>query len=111
MAAATTGGPATKSWALPRTMTLKWLRTTAPADDRVGRQEARQLAPVVVLALARQGPGLVEAAGVQQALHALAHRELAGGVLARDALGPAHLACELLAAAQLVELGLPGHPD
>ena len=81
----------------------------ALADDRVGRQEARQLARVVVLALARERAGLVEAAGIEQALHALAHGELAGGVLARDALGAAHLARELLAAAQLVELGLPRH--
>ena len=81
----------------------------ALADDRVGRQEARQLARVVVLALAGEAPGLVEAAGIEQALDALAHGELAGGVLARDALGPAHLARELLAAAQLVELGLPRH--
>ena len=81
----------------------------ALADDHVGRQEARQLARVVVLALARQRAGLVEAAVVEQALDALAHGELAGGVLARDALGPAHLARELLAAAQLVELGLPRH--
>jgi hypothetical protein len=83
----------------------------ALADHRVGRQEARQLSRVVVLALARDGAGLVEAAGIEQALHALAHGELAGGVLARDALGPAHPARERLAAAQLVELGLPGHAD
>ena len=62
-----------------------------PTTD-VGRQEAGQLARVVVLALARERAGLVEAAGIEQALDALAHGELAGGVLARDALGAAHLA-------------------
>jgi hypothetical protein len=51
----------------------------------------------------------VEAAGVEHALHALAHGQLAGRVLARDPLGPAHLPRELLAAVQLIELGLPRH--
>jgi hypothetical protein len=103
------------SAAPPRTVkSSAWTTARRPSmrpwpTDRVGRHEARQLARVVVLALARDGAGLVEAAGVEEALDALAHGELAGGVLARDALGPAHPAGELLAASQLVELGLPRH--
>ena len=92
------------AWTTARRPSMRPCPTTALA----GRKPVSS--PVaVVLAHARERARLVEAAGVEQALDALAHGELAGGVLARDALGAAHLPRELLAAAQLVELGLPRH--
>ena len=51
----------------------------------------------------------MEAAGVDEAVDALAHGELALGMLPRDALGAAHLVSEFAAAGQFVDLGLPGH--
>ena len=51
----------------------------------------------------------MEAARVEQPLQALAHGEPAGRVLALHALVAAHLPGQLLAAAQLLELGLPAH--
>ena len=56
------------------------------AHDHVRGRELRQLAVVAVLALARQRAGLVERAGVEQPLDALAHGEPAALVLARHLL-------------------------
>jgi hypothetical protein len=53
----------------------------------------------------------VEAAGVEEAVDALAHREPPGRVLARHTLLAAHAAGERLAAAQLIEFGLPPHGE
>src|SRR5215210_7320426 len=66
-------------------------------DDRVRRHEVRELAVVAVACASGQCAGLVEAAVVEQPLDALADREPAGRVLARDALLAAHPARELLA--------------
>ena len=78
------------------------------ADDHVGRREVDELR-ALVLAAPGDRAGLVEAPVVDQAGHALADRQAAAGVLARDALLAAHAPRELLAPAQLLELGLPGH--
>jgi hypothetical protein len=80
------------------------------ADDRVRRQKVRELTVLVVAAAARERSGLVERAGVEQPLDPLANRQPAGCVLPRDPLLAAHAPGELLAPAQLLELGLPGHP-
>ena len=77
--------------------------------DHVGRGERAELAVLVVGRAARQRAGLVERARVEQPLDPLAHRPAARGVLARHPLLAAHLAGERLAAAQLLELGLPAH--
>src|SRR6185312_4534469 len=68
-----------------------------------------ELAVVPVRAAPRHGAGLAEAAGVEEPVDALAHCEPPGRVLARHALLPAHAAAERLAAAQLIEFGLPPH--
>ena len=81
----------------------------ALADDRVRGQELGQLAVLVVGAAAGERSGLVEAARVEEPLDPLANRQPAGRVLALDPLLAAHPPRELLAPAQLLELGLPGH--
>jgi CO/xanthine dehydrogenase Mo-binding subunit len=53
--------------------------------------------------------GLVEAVGVEQVVDALPDGQPAARVLARDPLFAAHATRQLLAAAQLLELRLPGH--
>ena len=61
----------------------------------------------------RAAPGdradLVEAAGIEQGVDALAHGEPARVVLALDLLGAAHFAGERLAAAQLLDVVFPAH--
>jgi hypothetical protein len=81
----------------------------AGPDDHVRRQEVDQVAVPPIRSAARHRACLVEAAGVEEPVKALADREAPGRVLARDALLAAHAPCELLAAAQLVEFGLPPH--
>jgi hypothetical protein len=80
----------------------------ARADHAVGRQEAGQRA-VLVRGESGQAAVLLEGARIQQQLHALAHGQLAGVALSGDALRAAHPLRQLLAAAHLVQLGLPGH--
>src|SRR5439155_5253180 len=65
--------------------------------------------PLVVLGSSRERADLVEAAGVDQRVDALAHGELAGLVLTGDLLLAAHRGRQLGAPPQLVELGIPGH--
>ena len=81
----------------------------ALADDRVGRQELGQLAVVAVCPAAGERPGLVEAPLIEEPLDPLPNRQAPGRVLALDPLLAAHPPRELLAPAQLLELGLPGH--
>ena len=57
---------------------------------------------------ARPGSGLTEAAGIEEALDALAYRETPGVVLAAHAFG-AHLSGQALAATKLLELAFPAH--
>ncbi len=82
-------------------------------DDHVRGHERLELAVLAVAADARQRARLVERAGVEQPLDPLAHGQLAGRVLALHARGAVGMrrgiAGERLAAAQLLELGLPGH--
>ena len=52
---------------------------------------------------------LVEAVRVEQRGDALAHRELAGIVLALDLVRPAHLARQRLAPAQFLDVAVPAH--
>ena len=66
-----------------------------------------ELALVVVGPLAGEGAGLVEGAGVEEALDTLANGQAPGRALALDALGAAHPLGELLAAPELVDLRLP----
>ena len=79
-----------------------------PTIVLAGRNSA-QLAVLVVGPAAGERTGLVERARVEEALDALPDRQSSGRVLALDALLAAHPPRELLAAAQLLELGLPGH--
>ena len=66
--------------------------TRAAAEHAVGRHEVDDLPAVgVVRRLAGDGADLVEAAGVQHAVDALAHGEPAALVLARHTLRAAHL--------------------
>ena len=81
----------------------------AAAHDEVGRHEVGEVAGLVVLRLAGDGADLVERAGIEQALDALAHGELAAVMLALDLVGAAHAVRQLFAAAQVVDLGLPAH--
>jgi len=67
------------------------------------------LAVGVVLALAGDRTRLVKAARVEQSVQPLAHVVPPGRVLARDTLFATHALRQLLAPAQLVELGLPAH--
>jgi hypothetical protein len=78
------------------------------AHDHVGGGEVGQLA-ILVVARAGQYAGLVEGARVDQALDALTHRQPTAVVLPGHPLGAAHAVRELLAAAQLAQLGLPAH--
>ena len=82
----------------------------ALADDHVRRQEVGQLAVLVVRALAGDRAGLVEACPASNSRSMRSRTvSLPARVLARDALLAAHPPRELLAAAELFELGLPGH--
>ncbi len=60
-----------------------------------------------VLRAARKRADLVEAAGIEQRVDPLAHRELSAIVLALDLVRPAHLPGERLAAAQFLDVGFP----
>ena len=54
-----------------------------------------------------QGADFMEAAGIEQRVDPFAHGEAAALVVPRDFVVAAHLVRELLATAQLLELGLP----
>ncbi len=71
--------------------------------------ERLKLAVVAILRAARERADLVKAAGIEQLLDPLAHREPAGIVLALDLVRPAHLARQGLAAAQFLDIGFPAH--
>src|SRR5690606_33636394 len=71
--------------------------------------QADQPALSVVLGEAGYRADLVEAAGVDQGVDALAHGQLAVGVVPGDLLGAAHLPGEFLPTGVLVDLGLPAH--
>src|SRR2546426_2121497 len=81
---------------------------TAAVDPSGTQHEVRRhdldQAAVLVAGFAGQRARLVEGTGIEQALDALAHRELAARVLARDVLGPAHPPGQLHAALDLVDL-------
>ena len=79
----------------------------ALTDDDVGGLEVGELTLVVVGPLAGEGAGLMEGAGVEEAVDALANVQAPGRALALDALGAAHLLGELLAAPELGDLRLP----
>ena len=81
----------------------------ALADDRVRGQELAQLPVLVIGPAAGQRTGLVKRPAVEEALDALPDRQSSGRVLALDPLLATHPPRELLAPAQLLELGLPGH--
>ena len=66
-------------------------------------------AVLAVAALAGQRADLVERARVEQRVDALAHRQLAPGVLALDLLRATHGVGQRLAPMQLVDVVLPGH--
>src|SRR3989440_556570 len=83
-------------------------RDAALADDHVRGKEVHELL-VVVRRLPGDRASLVECPSVEEAIDALANRQPAAAMLALDPLVPAHPARELLAPAQLLELGLPGH--
>ena len=78
-------------------------------EHEVRRRERDQLAVVVVRADPGNGADLVERAGVDETLDALANGQLAEFVLTSDLVGTAHRLRHLRATAQLVDLGLPGH--
>ena len=81
-----------------------------PTEHEVGRRELDELAGVgVVGGPAGEGADLVEAARVAEGVDALAHGQLARGVLALDLVLPAHAPGERLAAAELLDLRLPRH--
>ena len=79
------------------------------ADDRVRGEELGELAVLGVGAAPGERTGLVEAARVEEPVDPLANRQPARLMLPADALLAAHAPGELLAPAQLLELGLPGH--
>ena len=78
-----------------------------PPEHHVGGAEGGQPAVAVVFRLAGDGADLVQAAAVEERVEAFADGEPAVVVLARDLLGPAHLARQRLAPAQLADLRLP----
>ena len=79
----------------------------AAAEHEIRRLERLELAVLAVLGAAGERADLVEAAGIEQRVDALAHGELAGVVLALDLVGPAHVPRERLAAAQFLDIGFP----
>ena len=79
------------------------------AHHAIGRRELGQRSRLAVFGLAGDGADLVEAALVDQAVDAFAHREPAAVVLALHLVGAAHLAGHALARPQFVQLRLPGH--
>src|SRR5690606_33504040 len=80
------------------------------AADHVGRGQADQPAFGVVLGEAGGRADLVEAARVDQGVEALAHGQLAVGMMPGHLLGAAHLPGEFLPTGVLVDLLLPAHP-
>ena len=64
---------------------------------------------VGVFAVAHQAAQLLEAAGVEQGVDALADGQLAVLMLPRDGGGAAHRLGQRLASGEFVEFGVPGH--
>ena len=79
----------------------------AAAEHAVAWHEVDHVALLVVLGLAGHRAELVERAGIEHLVDALAHREPATGVLALDTILAAHLLCDALALGELVEFPLP----
>ena len=75
----------------------------------VGRGEADQATLFVALAMPGDGPLLVEAPGVHEAIDALAYGEAPLLVLALDRLGAAHLLRLAAAGLDAFDFGLPAH--
>ena len=82
----------------------------AAAEDEVRRRQIEELAVLAVPGFPRRRADLVEAAGVEKLVDALAHRQLPGLVLPPYLVGAAHPPRQLLAPAQLRDLPLPAHP-
>src|SRR5262249_52385319 len=81
----------------------------AASDHEISRGELDQPAVLVIFRLAGNGADLVEGAGIEQLLDALAHGQLAGIVLALDLLLATHLARQRLARPQFIDFRLPAH--
>ena len=82
----------------------------SPPEDEVGGLERLDVfAIVAVLRAPRDRADLVEAAGIEQRIDALAHREAAGVVVALDLVRSAHAAGQLFAPAQFLDVGFPAH--
>ena len=79
----------------------------AAAEHAVARDEVDHVAVFVVLRLAGDAAELVERAGVEDLVDALADGEPAAGMLAIDALLAAHLPGDALALRKLVQFLLP----
>ena len=104
------------SAAPPRTVKSSPPTTTGAAVDaaashhEVGGCDVDDLAVVVVGGAAGERADLVERAGIEERVDALAHGELALRVMLGDLLVAAHASRERVASRQLVELGFPiGH--
>jgi biotin carboxyl carrier protein len=78
-------------------------------EHEIGGPERLKLAIVAVLRASGECADLVKAAGIEQLLDPLAHREPPGIVLALDLVRPAHLARQGLTAAQFLDIGFPAH--
>ena len=91
----------------PATTTGRPSTVPRPNTQLAGMNATISPAVGVVRRLAGGGADLVEAAGVQHAVDALAHGEAAALVLARDALGAAHLLRQRDARAQFGEFRFP----
>ena len=79
------------------------------AAHHVGRREADEIALRVVLGKAGDGADLLEGALIDEPGDALAHGELARGLVAGDLVGAAQRQGEPAPALHFVELGLPAH--
>ena len=77
-------------------------------EQEIGRREGHQLAVRVALGAAGARADLLERAGVEQRVGALADGQAALGVLARDPLGAVFLAQRTLAC-NFVDFRLPAH--
>ncbi len=85
------------------------VQAAEPLDDRPRREACKVIA--LVLAAAGKAPQLAERVLVGQAGNPLADGELAASALALDALRAAHLAAQVAAPFEFVDLRLPGHMD
>jgi hypothetical protein len=79
----------------------------ASAEHAVGRDEAGDVAVRPIGRLAGDAADLLEAAGVEHAVDAFAHRHASAFMLARHAVLAAEFACERLAVAQFRQFHLP----